>query len=179
MRNIALGITGAVSAAAMPSFIMHLRKELNCNITVMVSKNATQFVTPYALRIYSGNEVFTDTYAISEHALVPHVKLSQQVDLMAIMPASSNIIAKAANGISDDIISTAITASSSPVLFVPSMNEHMWRKPSVQANVDRLKQYGYHVLEPERGLKVEGLNEVYGAMASLKSVLLLLKQFLP
>lgn len=179
MKNIVLGVTGAVSASSMPAFIMHLRKELNCNVTVMVSKNATRFVTPYALRIYSGNEVFTDTYEAIPGTLVPHVKLSQQTDLVAIMPASGNIIAKAANGISDDLISTAILASSSPVLFVPSMNEQMWFKPSVQANIGRLKEYGYHVLEPERGVKAEGMQEVYGAMASLKSVLYLLKQFLP
>lgn len=177
MKNIAIGITGAVSSAAMPSFIMHLRKELDCRVTVMVSKNATRFVTPYALRIYSGNEVFTDTYEVGENILVPHIKLTQDADITVIMPASSNVIAKAAHGISDDLISTAIVASASPVLFVPSMNERMWFNPVVQANVARLKEYGYHVLEPENGKTVGG-EDIYGAMASLKSVINLLGNFL-
>jgi len=177
MKNIAIGITAAVSSAAMPSFIMHLRKELDCRITVMVSKNATRFVTPFALKIYSGNEVFTDTYDLGDNLLVPHIKLTQDADLTVIMPASSNILAKAAHGISDDLISTAIVAAASPVLFVPSMNERMWFNPIVQANVAKLKAYGYHVLEPEKGKAVGG-EDVYGAMASLKSVINLLGQFL-
>lgn len=177
MKNVVIGITGAVSAAAMPSFIMHVKEELSCTIHVMVSKNATRFVTPYALRIYTGNDVFTDTYDIGENLQVPHIKLTESADITVIMPASSNILAKAAHGISDDLISTAIVASASPVLFVPSMNERMWFNPVVQANVAKIKAYGYHILEPERGKTVAG-EDVYGAMASLKNVINLLRQFL-
>lgn len=178
MKNILMAVTGAVSAAAMPSFIMHLRKELNSNVTVMVSRNATKFVTPYSLQLYSGNTVYTDMYEADENVLVPHIKLTQNANIMVVMPASCNIIAKAANGICDDLISTSIVAAEIPVLFVPSMNERMWFNAGVQHNVERLKECGHYILEPEKGVKVEGAAEVYGAMASLKTVLGILGKFL-
>lgn len=155
-----------------------MRKELEGHISVMVSNNATKFVTPYALRIHSGNEVFTDSFQISNDVLVPHIKLTQEADMLLVMPATANIIAKVAHGFCDDLISTSIVACNCPILFVPSMNANMWFDRCVQQNVKKIMELGYYVLEPRKGIEVEGLTDTYGVMPPLSDVLLVMRQIL-
>ncbi len=178
MKSILICITGAVAAVALPNYIMIIRKHIRVNVTVMISKNATKFVTPYSLSIYSGSEVFTDTYDFSEKIIVPHIRHTETADIVLVMPATANIIGKVAHGICDDLISTSILASQSPVLFVPSMNERMWFSKPMQHNVQRIKEYWYHIVEPEMGIEVGDASESFGAMASLKTILSLLKKYL-
>jgi phosphopantothenoylcysteine decarboxylase len=178
MRTILVCITGAVAAVALPSYIMTIRRQLGVRVVVMLSKNAAKFVTPYALTLYSGNEVYTDTYDSTEQVLVPHIKQTQDADIILVMPATANIIAKAAHGICDDIISTSIVAAIAPVLFIPSMNERMWFSKAVQTNLKTIQEHGYHFIEPEKGVEISDMSETFGGMASLKTIIPLLKNFL-
>jgi phosphopantothenoylcysteine decarboxylase len=162
----------------MPSYILQLRKELNAKVYVMLTKNASRFVTPYALRLHSGNEVFADSYEIGNDILVPHLKLTQEADVMIVMPATANVIAKAAYGICDDLISTAIVATKGPIVFVPSMNANMWFDRTVQQNTRKLIEYGYYVLEPRNGTEIEGIGDTYGVMPALSDIILVVKQIL-
>ena len=178
MKTILICITGAVAAASIPSYIMNIRGGLDAKVIVMLSKNAARFVTPYALSLYSGNAVYTDTYESTENVLVPHIKYTQEADIILVMPATANIIAKAACGICDDLISTSIIAATAPVVFVPSMNERMWYSQPVQMNLQRIKEYGHFVVEPEKGIEISDSSESFGGMAALKTIIPLLKKFL-
>jgi len=178
LKTILVCVTGAVAAVVMPSYVLQIRKELNVRVFVMLTKNATKFVTPYALRLHSGNEVFADSYDIGNDVLVPHIKLTQEADVILVMPATANMIAKAAYGICDDLISTAIVSSRSPVVFVPSMNGNMWFSPTVQLNTRKLMEYGFYVLEPRSGTEIEGIGDTYGVMPALSDIILVVKQIL-
>lgn len=144
----------------------------------MLTKNASRFVTEYALKLHSGNEVFADSYDMGTDILVPHIKLTQEADVVLVMPATANIIAKAAYGICDDLISTAIVASRSPIVFVPSMNANMWFDQTVQRNARKLMEYGYYVLEPRNGTEIEGIGDTYGVMPALSDIILVVRQIL-
>lgn len=178
MKTILICITGAVAAASVPTYIMNIRRQLDVRVITMLSKNASMFVTPYSLSLYSGNEAYTDTYEITENARVPHIKHTQDADIILVMPATANIIAKAACGICDDLISTSIIAASAPIVFVPSMNARMWFSKPVQANIQRIKEYGHFIVEPEKGIEVGDSSESFGGMASLNTIIPLLKNFL-
>jgi len=162
----------------LPSYILQIRKELNVRVQVMASKNATKFVTPYALKLHSGNEVFTDSYDTTDDVLVPHIKLTSEADLVLVMPATANILAKSAYGICDDLISTAIVAATAPVIFVPSMNESMWFSKTVQRNIQLLLDTGFYIIEPRKGIEIEGMKDTHGVMPALRDIMLVLKQVL-
>jgi phosphopantothenoylcysteine decarboxylase/phosphopantothenate--cysteine ligase len=178
MKTILICVTGAVAAASLPSYITTIRKELGVRVVVMLSKNAAKFVTPYSLSLYSGNNVYTDTYDLTDNVLVPHIKHTQDADIVLVMPATANIIAKASCGICDDLISTSIIAATSPVLFIPSMNERMWFSKPVQLNIKKIKEYGHFIVEPERAIEISDSSDSFGGMASLKTIIPLLKKFL-
>jgi phosphopantothenoylcysteine decarboxylase/phosphopantothenate--cysteine ligase len=178
LKTILVCITGAVAATVMPSYVLQIRKELKVRLFIMVSENATKFVTPYSLKIHSGNEVFTESFQTSADVLVPHIKLTHEADLMLVMPATANMIAKVAHGFCDDLISTSIVASNIPVVFVPSMNGNMWFNKSVQQNVKKLLELEYYVLQPREGVEVEGLSETFGVMPPLSEIIQVLKQML-
>ncbi|MFY7936065.1 MAG: flavoprotein [Flavobacterium sp.] len=178
MKKILICVTGAVAATVMPSYILQIRRELNCEVFVMVSENASKFVTPYALRIHSGNDVFSDSFQHTKDVNVPHIKLTEEVDVVLVMPATANIIAKAAHGFCDDLISTSIVAAQKPIVFVPSMNGKMWFNQAVQENVRKIIDFGYYVLEPRNGIEVEGLKDTFGVMPPLSDIILVLRQLL-
>jgi phosphopantothenoylcysteine decarboxylase/phosphopantothenate--cysteine ligase len=177
VKIVLVGVTGAVASVGLPMYISTIKKILEAKVIVMLSKNASRFITPYSLSLCSGNETYTDTYDLKGDTLVPHIKHTDEANIMLIMPATANIIAKAAHGICDDIISTSIIAASCPVVFVPSMNNRMWQSNALQANLKRIKELGYHYVEPENGIEIEGGKESYGGMASSETVISLLKKF--
>ena len=176
MKKILVGITGAVAATVMPSYVLQIRRELNVETFVLVSKNATKFVTPYSLRVHSGNEVFTDIFQSSQDVLVPHIKLTSEADALIIMPATANIIAKIAHGFCDDIISTSVVASKCPVILVPSMNANMWFDHMVQQNVKKILACGYYVIEPQKGLEVGDLSNTFGVMPGIQDVIMAIRE---
>ena len=116
-----------------------------------MTRNAQEFITPLTFQTLSGNPVQTDLFSLIEGSKIGHVALADMADLVAIAPATANIIGKVANGIADDFLSTMIMATKSPLLFAPSMNVNMWESAAVQQNVARLKKAGYHFIGPEEG----------------------------
>ncbi len=169
--NLLIGVTGSVGALNVPLYLFLFRKSFAKEIHVMMSQAAQKFLRPYALRMLSGNPVFTDTFEVTNEVRVPHIELTRSAELFLIMPATANIIGKAANGICDDLISTSITACRAPIVFVPSMNEVMWTNITVQQNIQRLKVLGHHVIEPAYGYEVSDMEQAYGVMPSFASLL--------
>lgn len=175
INNLLLGVTGSVGVLVMPDYIKLLRESIAERVYVMMSYSATKFVTPYALRLYSGNYVFTDSFDITDDVRVPHIDLTRKCDMFVIMPATANIIGKVANGICDDLISTAAMACKAPVVFVPSMNPNMWNSKSNQKNVSVLKELGHYVLSPSEGYEVADMKPSFGSMPEFEVVTNFLK----
>jgi phosphopantothenoylcysteine decarboxylase/phosphopantothenate--cysteine ligase len=123
------------------------------------------------MQAYSGEPVFLDSFAGEAGLYVPHIQLTREADLFLIMPATANIIAKAAHGIADDLLSTAILASPAPVIIVPCMNEQMWYSAVVRDNVQLARAHGYHVLEPTQGIEIADLQPTFGVMPPLDQII--------
>jgi phosphopantothenoylcysteine synthetase/decarboxylase len=170
-ERVLVGVTGSPSAMTMPQYVLMMRRNLATEVRVMMSHSAQRFVPPYTMRLFAGGWVYTDTDQITEDVQVPHIDLTRDIDLFLIMPATANIIGKAANGIADDLISTAILACEAPVVLVPAMNGAMWRSSAVQGNVERARQHGYHIIEPSIGLQLADLNQAIGVMPPLEHIL--------
>lgn len=149
MDNLLIGMTGSIGVISYSEFIFLLRKDIAKNINVIMSKNATKFITPFSIRVLSGNFVFTDTFDESEKIFLPHLELVRKSDLFLIMPATANIIGKLANGICDDLISTCAISAKIPVVVIPNMNSDMWFSKANQRNIALNKELGYYILEPK------------------------------
>ncbi len=175
INNLLLGVTGSVAVLVVPEYIRLLRENIAKNVHVMMSHSAKKFVTLYTMRLYSGNYVFTDTFDISDDVRVPHIELTRKCDMFVIMPATANIIGKAANGICDDLISTAVMACTRPVVFVPAMNPTMWSSKTNQRNVSTLKELGYHVIPPSEGYEVADMKPSFGSMPPFEEIVNFLK----
>lgn len=170
-KKLLIGVTGSVGAVALPQYIRTLRLIFAREIQVIMSFSAKKFVKPYTIGLMSGNHVFTDTFDQYEPISVPHIELTRDIDIFLIIPATANVIGKAAHGICDDLITTSIIACQAPIVFVPSMNEVMWTNRVVQENVKKIRSYGYHVIDPTNGYEVSTMKRVNGAMPSLSQII--------
>jgi len=168
--TLLLGVTGSVGALSMPAYAGMFRQYFARDVFVMMSPAAARFVTPYAFELYTDHAVFCDTFDRGEGVKVAHVELCARADLFVIAPATANILGKCAAGVCDELISTAVVACTAPVVFVPSMNDVMWRSKVVQRNVATLRELGHHVLEPARGLEIVDLKPSFGAMPSFQEL---------
>ena len=164
-ERMLVGITGSPSATTMPQYVLMMRRNLASEVRVMMSRGAQRFVKPYTMRLFAGGHVFTELDEIADGVQVPHIDLVAGIDMLLVMPATANIIGKAANGICDDLISTAIVACEAP------MNGAMWRSSAVRSNVERARGHGYHVIEPSIGLQLADGNEAVGVMPPLEHIL--------
>ena len=149
-RNIVLGVTGGIAAYKSAELVSRLR-HLGANVHVIMTRNATEFVSPLTFQTLSANPVVTDTFAAPEYWNVEHVALAKLAEVFVIAPATANIIAKAANGIADDMLSTTLLATKAPVLIAPAMNTGMWTAEATQANVETLKARGVQTIGPGSG----------------------------
>jgi phosphopantothenoylcysteine synthetase/decarboxylase len=170
-NRLLLAVTGSPAALSMPQTVLMLRTALVGELRVIMSRAATRFVRPYTMRLFAGGWVYTDTHSAAGGRLVPHIELTEDVDLMLVMPATANAIGKAANGICDDIVSSAIAACPAPVVLVPAMNGTMWRNRAVQRNVELARDAGYHVMEPGTGPQLADLREEGGWMPPVEQIL--------
>lgn len=164
INNLLIGATGSVGILEMPHYIKRFRENIAENVYIMMSHSAKKFITPYTMRLYSGNYVFTDSFDITDDVKVPHIDLTRRCDVFVVMPATANIIGKAANGICDDLISTAIMACTSPIVFVPVMNPALWFNKATQRNISILKEFGHHVLSPSEGYEIADMKPSFGSM---------------
>jgi phosphopantothenoylcysteine decarboxylase len=169
-RNLLVGITGSISAVSIPGHVMFLRRGLVETVRVIMTESATRLVPVATLEAYSGHPVYVDNFDGDAGCYVPHIQLTREADAFVVMPATANIIAKAAHGIADDLLSSALVSSIGPVVIVPCMNEQMWRSKAVQRNVEGARANGYHVMEPVKGIEIADLQPTFGAMPPLERI---------
>lgn len=167
-KRILLGVTGSIAAYQAADLIGLLKAEL-ADVRVVMSRAATQFVTPLTLEMISGHPVSVEVFAGRSHASIEHTTLSVLADLILIAPATANVIGKMASGIADDLLTTLVMATDRPVVVAPAMNARMWRNPIVQRNVRLLREAGYHFIEVEYGSMVCG-GEGWGRLARLETI---------
>jgi phosphopantothenoylcysteine decarboxylase/phosphopantothenate--cysteine ligase len=163
-RSVLLGVSGGVAAYKAADLVRRL-KDNGASVTVMMTEAAQQFITPLSLQVASQNTVYTSIFQDP----LTHISLPAQADVMVIAPATANIIAKLANGIADDILSTAFIAYQGPVVIAPSMNWKMYEHPIFQANLKRLLSFGIRQVGPETGALACG-EEGRGRLAEVPDI---------
>ncbi|MDD6826951.1 MAG: bifunctional phosphopantothenoylcysteine decarboxylase/phosphopantothenate--cysteine ligase CoaBC [Oscillospiraceae bacterium] len=149
-KCVVLGVTGSIAAYKTANLASMLVK-LHCDVHVIMTQNATNFINPIAFETITNNKCLVDTFDRNFQFHVAHVSLAQKADLFMIAPASANILGKVANGIADDMLSTTIMAAKAPCYFSPAMNTAMYENPVVQDNMEKLKRFGYHIIEADSG----------------------------
>jgi phosphopantothenoylcysteine decarboxylase/phosphopantothenate--cysteine ligase len=149
-RKVALGISGGIAAYKAAEVLRGLQRA-GCNIRVAMTKRACEFIQPLTFKALSGSHVIVDDYAPDNPDPIAHITFSQTVDLLLIAPATANIIAKFANGIADDFLTSTYLASTAPILIAPAMNTSMWHHPATQRNLEQLRADGVHIIEPDEG----------------------------
>jgi phosphopantothenoylcysteine decarboxylase/phosphopantothenate--cysteine ligase len=148
--RIGLGVCGGIAAYKAVEVLRLLQKS-GCDVRVSMTTHATEFVQPLTFRALTENYVLVDDYAPENPDPIAHINFSQTIDLLLIVPATANIIAKFANGIADDFLSSTYLASNAPVLVAPAMNTTMWENAATQRNITQLKKDGVHFVEPISG----------------------------
>ncbi len=156
-KTIVLGVTGGIAAYKSVEIVSRLKKK-GAKVHVIMTKHATEFVSPMTFETMSHEPVVTDLFARPEKWEVEHVALAKAADVFVIAPATANILAKMANGIADDMLSTTVLATKANTLVAPAMNTAMWTHPATQNNLRILKSRGVHVVGPEGGLLACGDN---------------------
>ena len=167
-RNIVLGVTGGIAAYKSAELVSRLR-HLGANVHVIMTQNATEFVSPLTFQTISANQVVTDTFQAPEYWNVEHVALAKLAEVFVIAPATANIIAKMAAGIADDMLSTTVLATKAPVLVAPAMNTGMWTAAATCENVNTLKARGVRFIGPDSGMLACG-DEGAGRMSEPESI---------
>ena len=167
-RKIVLGVTGGIAAYKSAEIVSRLR-HLGATVHVIMTQNATEFVTPLTFQTLSANQVVTDTFAAPEYWNVEHVALAKLAEVFVIAPATANILAKMANGIADDMLSTTVLATKAPVLAAPAMNTGMWTAEATKKNVETLKERGVRMIGPDSGILACG-DEGAGRMSEPETI---------
>jgi phosphopantothenoylcysteine decarboxylase/phosphopantothenate--cysteine ligase len=150
VKSVALGVCGGIAAYKAVEVLRGLQRA-GCVVRVAMTKRACEFVQPLTFRALSGNHVIVDDYAPDNPDPIAHITFSQTVDLLIVAPATANIIAKFANGVADDFLSSTYLACTAPVLIAPAMNTTMWEHPATQRNLRQLRADGVHFVEPDAG----------------------------
>ncbi|MDO5146312.1 MAG: bifunctional phosphopantothenoylcysteine decarboxylase/phosphopantothenate--cysteine ligase CoaBC [Eubacteriales bacterium] len=149
-KTVVLGVTGSIAAYKIANLASMLVKS-HCDVHVIMTKNATNFINPITFETLTNHKCLVDTFDRDFEFHVEHVSLAQKADVMMIAPASANVIGKVAGGIADDMLTTTIMACRGAVIFSPAMNVNMYHNPILQNNLNILKNYGYEIVEPAVG----------------------------
>lgn len=149
-KHIVLGVTGSIAAYKTASLASMLKKQ-KADVTVIMTRNAANFINPITFETLTGNKCLTDTFDRNFQYSVEHVSLAKKADVFMIAPASANVIAKAAHGIADDMLTTTLLACECPKIIAPAMNTRMYQNPIVQDNMKILERYGMEVITPATG----------------------------
>jgi phosphopantothenoylcysteine decarboxylase / phosphopantothenate---cysteine ligase len=163
--KIALGITGCIAAYKAIEVMRGLQKAGVC-VQVVLTHSAAQFVTPLTFEALSAQDVITEMFPPGQNKDIHHISVAQSIQLLAVVPATANIIGKFAHGIADDFLSTLYLSNPAPVLIAPAMNVEMWNHAAVRANVEMLKSRGHFFVNPEPGPLACGM-EGEGRLASV------------
>ncbi len=149
-KTVVLGVTGSIAAYKTASLASSLVK-LGCDVHVIMTQNATNFINPITFETLTSNKCLVDTFDRNFQFNVEHVSLAKKADLFMIAPCSANVIGKIAGGIADDMLTTTVMAAKCPVYISPAMNTNMFENPIVQDNIKKLSDYGYHIIDPASG----------------------------
>ena len=154
-KNVVLAVSGSIAAYKIANLARMLKK-LNCNIHVLMTENAKQFINPITLETLTQNKCLIDTFDRNFQYSVEHVALAKQADVVMIAPASANVIGKIANGIADDMLTTTVMACPCKKIVSPAMNHNMYHNPIVQDNLAKLERFGYEIVKPDKGMLANG-----------------------
>jgi len=171
-KNILLGVSGSIAAYKSADLTSRLVKAGH-DVFVVMTRHATEFITPLTFQTLSRNPVTTGIFDEKETWHPGHIALADRADILLIAPATANTIAKLANGIADDALSSIALASRAPLLIAPAMNGKMWHHPATLDNVERLKSRGAKFIGPEEGLLAcgyEGIGRLWNVDGILVSV---------
>jgi len=149
-KNIILGVTGGIAAYKSCELVRGLVKK-EASVQVVMTKNATEFITPLTLQTLSGKKVAINTFDLEWESEIGHISLADNVNLIVVAPATASFIGKVASGIADSLLSTVILATHAPIILCPAMNVNMYENPAVQENINKLKNRGFIIMEPGEG----------------------------
>src|SRR5687767_9525488 len=147
---VALGVTGGIAAYKAIEVLRGLQRA-GCEVRVAMTRHACEFIQPLSFRSLSGSYVLVDDYAPDNPDPIAHITFSQTVDLLIVAPATANTLAKFANGVADDFLTSTYLACTAPVLVAPAMNTTMWEHPATQRNIEKLRADGVRIIEPDQG----------------------------
>ncbi len=148
--QVALGVSGGIAAYKSIEVLRGLQRA-GCEVRVAMTRHACEFIQPLTFRALSGAYVLVDDYSPDNPDPIAHITFSQTISLFVIAPATANLLAKMANGIADDFLTSTYLACTAPVVVAPAMNTTMWHHPATQRNVNKLRDAGVHIIEPDEG----------------------------
>lgn len=166
-RQLLLGISGGI-ASYKSAWLARLLSKAGAAVDVVMTRSATEFVGPVTFEALTGRPVHTGLF--DPGRALDHIRLARAADLVVIAPATADLIARAATGQADDLLTAALLATEAPVLMVPAMNDRMWAHAQTQRNVEHLRQLGYHVLEPDEGMLAAGEGSGPGRMPEPETI---------
>ena len=175
-REILLGVCGGIAAYKIPHLVREL-KSLGANVTCILTKNGSKFVTALTLRTISCNRVYEDMFD-NETWDIEHVELAKKADAVVVAPATADAIARLAAGRAEDLLSCVLLATKARVIVCPAMNENMWLHKATQENIARLKSYGYYIVEPGKGDLACG-DKGIGRLAELEKIISQIRKITP
>jgi len=149
-KTIIIGITGSIAAYKACDLVSRLKKKGH-NIICVMTREAEEFITPLTLETLSENKTYRNMFKLPEKRNAVHVSLAKKADLIVISPATANIIGRLASGICDDLLTSTVISSKSPILIAPAMNDNMYKHKITQRNIGELKKIGYNFVDPIRG----------------------------
>lgn len=173
-RELVIGVSGGIAAYKTATLVSRL-VQAGAGVTVVMTRSATELVGPKTFEALTGRPVGVEMFGSGVH---PHIELADQAELMCVAPATANLLAKAASGLADDLLSTTLLSFAGPVILAPAMNSRMWAKPAVQRNVQQLCEDGLILIDPEEGYLSCGARGP-GRMASPESILDVIRKTLP
>lgn len=154
-KTVVLAISGSIAAYKMANVARMLLKQ-HCDVEVLMTQNATQFINPITFESLTGHKCLVDTFDRNFQYSVEHVALAKRADVVLIAPASANVIGKIANGIADDMLTTTVMACPCKKIVSPAMNHNMYHNPIVQDNIEKLERFGYEIIAPATGMLANG-----------------------
>ena len=175
-KTIVLGITGSIAAYKAADIASKLTQE-GAKVRVVMTKAATEFISPLTFRSLTNNPVTTEMFDLTTEPRIGHVALAEAADVVVIAPATANIIAKMAAGIADDMLCATVLATEAPVVVAPAMNVNMFQNAITQENLVRLKARGFTIIDPEYGRLASGKMGL-GRLADVEKIIGTVKQVL-
>ncbi len=172
-HELLIGVTGGIAAFKTAAMVSRL-VQAGAGVSVVMTRSATRLVGPKTFEALTGRMVGTKVFGLGPH---PHIEVAENAELLCVAPATANILAKAAHGLADDLLSTVLLSFDGPVIMAPAMHSRMWAKPAVQRNVAQLRADGVVVIDPEEGYLSCGTRGP-GRMASPEKIIEVIAQTL-